>query len=131
MHKDGMSLLTAERQALLNDMLQWEHIRMFIGLKLDTETIPNAERMKTTMTTAKSHSPIPFFCPILQTTPRAKSLLSLLLTEIDEMYALAKSPPPNTHTSEMAKMVTHMLYLGLAVGFKWCRNYLYLFEELL
>lgn len=31
----------------------------------------------------------------------------------------------------MAKMVTHMLYLVLAVGFKWCRNYLYLSEELL
>lgn len=27
---------------------------MFIGLKLDMETIPNAEYMKTTMTTAKS-----------------------------------------------------------------------------
>lgn len=38
--KDGMALLTASRHALLNDMLQREHIRVFIGLKLDMETIP-------------------------------------------------------------------------------------------
>lgn len=48
-----MALLTAERLTLLNDMLQREHIRMLIGLKLDMETNPNAECMKTTMTTAK------------------------------------------------------------------------------
>lgn len=35
-----MALLTASRHALLNDMLQREHIRVFIGLKLDMETIP-------------------------------------------------------------------------------------------
>lgn len=51
-----MAVLTEKkRQALLNDMLQREHIRMFIGLKLDMETIPNAECMKTRMTTVKSH----------------------------------------------------------------------------
>lgn len=62
MSKDGMVRLPAKRQALLNDMLQREHIRMFIGLKLDMETIPNAECMKTTMTaTAKAHSPDSFF----------------------------------------------------------------------
>lgn len=38
--KDGMALLTASRHALLNDMLQREHVRVFIGLKLDMETIP-------------------------------------------------------------------------------------------
>lgn len=32
---------------------------------------------------------------------------------------------------EVEKMVTHMLYLVLAVGFKYCRNYLCLFEEVL
>lgn len=65
-----MNLLTAKRQALLNDMLQREPIRMFIGLKLDMETIPSAECMKTIMTTAKSHSPDASFS-VLQTTPCA------------------------------------------------------------
>lgn len=56
-----MALLAAERLTLLNDMLQGEHIRMLIGLKLDMETNPNAECMKTTMTTAKAHSQDPYF----------------------------------------------------------------------
>lgn len=51
-----MALLTAKRLTLLNNMLQTEHIRMLIGLKLDMETNPSAKCTKTTMTTAKSHS---------------------------------------------------------------------------
>lgn len=71
-----MALLTAERLTLLNDMLQREHIRMLIGLKLDMETNPNAECMKTTMTTAKITLTrclffFFFFFSILQTTPCA------------------------------------------------------------
>lgn len=65
MCKDGVALLTAKRPPLLNGMLQREHIRMLnIGLKLDMETIPNAEYIKITMTTAKSHSPAVFFSTI-------------------------------------------------------------------
>lgn len=45
------------------------------------------------------------------------------------IYALPKSPP-FPPPQEMTKMVTQMLYLVLAVCFKWCRNYLYLSEEL-
>lgn len=56
-----MALFTAKSLALLNDMLQREPIRMLIGLKVDMETNPNAERMKTTMTTAKAHTVDAFF----------------------------------------------------------------------
>lgn len=79
-----MALLAAKSQALLNDRLQREHIRMFIGLKLDMETIPDAECMKTTMTTAKSHSPDAFFLSFkqLHVLFGSKSLLSS--TGIDE-----------------------------------------------
>lgn len=48
--KDGMALLTASRHALLNDMLQREHIRVFIGLKLDMETIPKCRMHENNMT---------------------------------------------------------------------------------
>lgn len=48
-----MALLTAKRLTLLNNLLQREHIRMLIGLKLDMETNPSAKCMKTTMKTAK------------------------------------------------------------------------------
>lgn len=112
-----MDLLTAKRQALLNDMLQIEHIKMFIGLKLDIDTIPNAECMKTIMTTVKSLSPDAFFS-ILHTTPCAiwQQVFDVLaVTEIDESMRSLLS-------LEMGKMVTHMLYLVLAVGFKWCGN---------
>lgn len=82
-----MALLAAKRQALLNDMLQREHIRMFIGLKLDMETIPYAECMTTTMTTAKSYSPDAFLSlPSNNSMCHSEASLCCLLAsmEIDE-----------------------------------------------
>lgn len=59
---------------------------MFIGLKPDIETIPDAEGMKATMTTAKSHSP-DAFSSVLQTTPCdtwQPGFVVLAWTEIDK-----------------------------------------------
>lgn len=88
-----MALLTRKHQALLNDMLQREHIGMFIGLKLDMETILNAKCMKTTMTPAKSHSPDAFFFLSFKQLHSAASLCCPCIDRNRQIYALAKVPP--------------------------------------
>lgn len=69
MSKRGVALLTAKRPPLLNGMLLsirmfQKHIKMFIGLKLDMETIPNAEFMNKDSNNSKITLPRCFFSTI-------------------------------------------------------------------